>query len=61
MFNEDITFCMNDKCDKMECFRNPKHVKLPIAHSFAWLDGTEHCPKTSQDVADINVGNKSCY
>lgn len=35
MPNEDITFCANKNCGDMKCYRNPKHIKLPIPHSFA--------------------------
>ena len=61
MLSEDITFCMNDKCEEMKCFRNPKHIRLPILHSFAFLEGTEYCIKTNKDVTDINVGDKFGY
>lgn len=33
--NEDITFCANYNCGDMGCMRNPKHIKLPIPHSFS--------------------------
>ena len=46
MASEDITYCMNENCKEMKCFRNPKHIKLPIMHSFADLEGTEDCYKT---------------
>lgn len=56
MASEDIIYCINDKCDKMECFRNPKHIKLPILHSFGFLEGTEDCLIINKNVTDINVG-----
>ena len=44
--NEDITFCNNQKCRFMSCERNPKHIKNHyMYHSFAALEGTEHCLK----------------
>lgn len=42
--SEDITYCMNE-CNDMKCFRNKKHIKLPIPHSFTFLEGTEDCHK----------------
>lgn len=46
MASEDITFCANDKCEVMECVRNPKHIKQHWReHSFAFLEGTEDCLK----------------
>lgn len=42
--SEDITYCMN-KCNDMKCFRNKKHIKLLIPHSFSFLEGTEDCHK----------------
>lgn len=45
MASEDITYCMNENCNKMKCFRNPKHIKLPIPHSFEFLENTEDCYK----------------
>jgi hypothetical protein len=41
-FSEDITFCGNKECSNMECFRNPKHIKLSIPHSFALFDQCEY-------------------
>lgn len=35
MPSEDITFCANKSCKDMNCYRNPKHIKLLINHSFA--------------------------
>lgn len=35
MASEDITFCANQNCSDMDCYRNPKHIKLRISHSFA--------------------------
>ena len=46
MASEDITYCMNENCNEMKCFRNPKHIKQMIPHSFAFLEGTEDCYKT---------------
>lgn len=43
MPSEDITFCMNDKCEEINCIRNPKRIRMLIPHSFAWLEGTEDC------------------
>lgn len=45
MPSEDITFCFNRKCTYKKCFRNPKNIKQMIPHSFAFLEGTDHCPK----------------
>lgn len=42
---EDITYCSNSKCGYLRCERNPKHIKLPIPHSFAELEGTDLCYK----------------
>ena len=44
MASKDITFCFSE-CENMECIRNKKHIKLPIPHSFAFLEGTEDCLK----------------
>ena len=35
IMSEDIIYCMS-KCKDMKCFRNKKHIKLPISHSFAF-------------------------
>lgn len=45
MPSEDITFCFNYKCNIKKCIRNPKRIKLPIPHSFAYLEDTEYCMK----------------
>lgn len=42
MASEDITFCANKGCTDMKCDRNPKHIKLPIPHSFSLFT---NCPK----------------
>lgn len=42
MASEDITFCANKGCPNMKCERNPKHIRLPISHSFALF---RSCPK----------------
>ena len=46
MPSEDITFCANNNCSDMNCYRNLKHIKLAIPHSFAcfrdcskWCEG----------------------
>ena len=45
MFSDDITFCVSE-CDNKSCFRHPSNIKVPdIPHSFAYLEGTEDCPK----------------
>lgn len=41
MPSEDITFCANRNCCDMNCYRNPKHIKLDIPHSFALFDKCE--------------------
>ena len=41
MPNEDITFCANRNCCDMNCYWNPKHIKLDIPHSFALFDKCE--------------------
>ena len=61
MASEDITYCINDKCEEMMCFRNPKHITLPMLHSFAFLEGTEDCLMTNKDIIDINVGNQPSH
>lgn len=58
MPSEDITFCMNDKCDVMKCFRNQKHIRLPIPHLFAFLEGTEDCIKFNKNADNKRVKNK---
>lgn len=46
MASEDITFCMNNKCNYMKCERNPKHIKQHwMPHSFMYLENTDDCPK----------------
>ena len=40
--SEDITFCANQGCPDMKCECNPKHIRLPIPHSFALF---RNCPK----------------
>lgn len=42
MASEDITFCANKACTDMKCERNPRHIRLPIPHSFALFTD---CPK----------------
>lgn len=43
--SDDITFCANE-CDIISCRRNQKNIKIHnIPHSFAYLEGTEDCPK----------------
>lgn len=51
---EDITYCMSE-CDDMKCFRNKRHIKLPIPHSFADLEGTECCCKVQNHVENRKV------
>lgn len=41
MPSEDITFCANQMCKDMKCYRNPKHIRLPIDHSFALFTNCE--------------------
>ncbi len=47
--SEDITWCGKWDCENLECFRNPKHIKLDIPHSFALLENTEFCIKTKEE------------
>lgn len=42
MSSEDITFCANKECCDQKCERNPKRIRLPIPHSFAFFSA---CPK----------------
>lgn len=58
MASEDITYCINDKCEEMKCSRNPKHIKLPILHSYGFLDGAEDCIKSNKNVDNKRVRNK---
>lgn len=45
--SEDITFCFSE-CDMKRCIRNKKNIKHPgILHSFAFLEMTEDCLKSS--------------
>ena len=45
--SEDITFCFSE-CDIKRCIRNKKNIKHPeIFHSFAFLEMTEDCLKSS--------------
>ena len=52
IMSEDITYCLSE-CNDMKCFRNKGYIKIPIPHSFAFLDphsfafleGTEDCHK----------------
>ena len=56
--SEDITWCMDWGCACMKCERNPKHIKLPIDHSYALLEGTEDCYKTqNRGEDDIKGGD----
>lgn len=50
--SEDITWCGNWDCQYMKCVRNPKHIKLPIDHSYALLEGTEDCYKVQNRIAE---------
>lgn len=45
MMSEDISFCLNWNCKYMKCFRNQKHIKLPIPHSFMDFADKPGCPK----------------
>lgn len=53
--SEDITFCANENCKYTKCERNPKHIKLPIPHSFAMFT---QCEKFSFDGARWLFENK---
>lgn len=53
--SEDITFCADKHCKYMKCERNPKHIKLPISHSFAMFT---QCKKFSFDGARWLFENK---
>lgn len=44
IMSEDITYCISE-CNDMKCFRNKRHIKLLIPHSFAFLEWTEDCHK----------------
>lgn len=35
MFGEDITFCANLDCEKLDCYRSPKNIKRDIPHAYA--------------------------
>lgn len=52
---EDVAYCSNKKCGYLRCERNQKHIKLPIPHSFADLDGTKSCYKVQNDIEKRNV------
>lgn len=51
--SEDITYYMSE-CNDMKCFRNSKHIKLPIPHSYAFLEGTKDCHKIQNDESKSN-------
>lgn len=53
--SEDITYCSNNKCGYLRCERNQKHIKLPVPHSFAELDGTDLCYKAQNHVKNRKV------
>ena len=53
--SEDITYCSNNKCGYLSCERNQKHIKLPVPHSFAELDGTDLCYKAQNYVKNRKV------
>lgn len=63
---EDITFCSNFNCGDMDCVRNPKHISLPIPHSFClftkcekWTyKGTEWLIEQIKDVEEDNKYNE---
>ena len=42
----------------MKCFRNKRHIKLPIPHSFSFLEGTEDCHKMQDDERRKNEDRK---
>ena len=46
MSSDDITFCANRNCCDMNCYRNPKHIKLDILHSFALFPKCEKWNKS---------------
>jgi len=50
---EDITYCTKQNCGYLRCERNQKHIKLPIPHSYAKLEGTEFCYKNREGVGGI--------
>lgn len=48
MPGEDITFCTNQRCGRMDCRHNPQHIHRIIPHSFAVLEGDpRYCPRAA--------------
>ena len=44
---DDLTFCGN-YCTNTKCRRHRSNIKEPqYPHSFAYLEGTEYCEKTT--------------
>lgn len=57
MASQDITFCLNRKCEMKECERHPSNIRntRPF-YSFAELDGTKHCLKRDLKQKTKQVG-----
>ena len=49
-YTGDITWCRNRRCNNKKCERNPKRIRFTPAkeYSFADLDGTAYCVKTTR-------------
>lgn len=48
-YSDDITWCNNQRCNRMRCRRNPKHIRPTAPTSklfyFADLEGSVYCIK----------------
>lgn len=49
--SQDITFCMEDECKNVDCFRHKTRTK-PGIHSYAFLRNTEYCPLYVEEEKD---------
>lgn len=44
-FHDDIAWCLDEKCDRVDCFRNVANMRDPTGvHTFSMMRGTEYCP-----------------
>lgn len=60
MASEDITFCANKGCPDMKCERNPKHIRLPIPHSYAlFANCAKWKPNGAKWLIDLIEGAKN--
>ena len=64
MFHDDITWCIEDACPMIDCYRNTANmIDRTGVHSYAMFKGTSECPvsRSLDECMDGCLHAKECF